>query len=172
MRTHPQLLLWFSLGLVLLTAGACWDSVDKKKEDQLQLERTVYLAAITPRDSTGTCLLAETQALSCASQAGLTATYMTTMRTVYVISTVTSTPSALCTDLQSSVQYSVHSQAARACHMGCYKEFFARQACTAGTFASTLTVYSGCTPLLITSCTDSLLVTCVNNCMRTGTVIF
>lgn len=162
-----------ALGILLIAAlTGCWDTVDTKKERELETQRLLYLAAITPRDATAVCIQTETQALSCATQAGLGSTYMSTMRSVYAISTVTQTASALCTDLANSIQYSIYSQAARACHMNCYREFFARQACTAGTFASTLTVYSGCTPLLLTSCSDSTVVSCVNTCIKTGTVLF
>ena len=77
----------------------------------------------------------------------LTSTYMAAMRSLFVIPTTSADASALCTDLQTSVQYSAHSQAARACTMSCYGDFFARQTCTSGTFGTTLAVYAGCTPI-------------------------
>lgn len=156
----------------LLCCSACWDSVDQKKDRELETARLLVLASITPTDSTAACVQAETRALSCASQAGLTATYMSTMRSLFVIPTTTATPSALCADLQSSVHYSAHSQAARACTMTCYGDFFSRQACTSGTYGTTMAAFAGCTPYLLASCTDSALVSCINTCLRTGTVLF
>jgi hypothetical protein len=165
MRSMPAILL-------LAVCLGCWDSADKKKDEELQTQRLLYLASITPADSMAACVQAETRSLACASQAGLTSSYMAAMRSLFVIPTTNADPSALCTDLQSSVQYSAHSQAARACTMTCYGDFFARQACTSGTFGTTLAAFAGCTPYLLTSCTDSALVSCINSCLRTGTVLF
>lgn len=171
-----QRIIWVTL--LILAQLTCWDSVDHKKDAELEQQKLVYLSLILTRNAVDHCVQAETAALSCSSAAGLSATYVSTLQTAYSITNSTQTASAICSQLPSSVLFSTSSETAKNCHFDCNKAYFERVQsegrCNASQFPTALTNYAGCLPIVwVTSCAskDAGLHSCLTSCFKTGTVV-
>jgi len=164
--------------LGLATVGCNREAQDKKKDQDLALQRLIFLAATLPTDVTGKCIAEHDSGLSCATAAGASiSTYAGQMQNIYGVPVASATTSSgLCAQIPNSAFFSSLTASAKICHFGCNKAYFDRMQsagkCTSTQINSVLTIYSSCLPLVwLTSCPDANYTGCLNNCFKTGSVI-
>ncbi|MCB1325134.1 MAG: hypothetical protein KDK35_07910 [Leptospiraceae bacterium] len=139
---------------VLVLVGACDSKAD---EPDLEEERTNYLILLlesTGRtNSAAACQTAQTTALSCAGNAGLTAVYIASVQSSFGVSV--SSPqgaSEICTALSGAAFFAGMSNGAKVCYFDCTNSFWQtgqnQGSCTGGAY---VTYASGATTT-ITNC--------------------
>ena len=145
---------WLLSLALLVLIGACDSKAD---EPDLEEERTNFLILLLESagraDSSTACQTAQTTALSCAGNAGLTATYIASVQSSFGVSV--SSPqgaSEICTALSGAAFFASMSSGAKVCYFNCTNTFWQtgqnQGSCTGGAYAG----YASSATTTITSC--------------------
>ncbi|MCB1137112.1 MAG: hypothetical protein KDK23_00090 [Leptospiraceae bacterium] len=164
-------------GMLYAIAGCASDSFDDVPNTEETASIFLLITAPTRESALAKCVEAETIALSCTSDGGNQASYLSTVNTAYRPASTSTDATNLCNSLIDAGIFNsptVYTYGARNCHFECNRQFWQarRQAglCTSAGATAAITIHGQCSPSTWTGeCVDSTFKSCLTDCFQSGT---